>query len=364
VVSYAAFLLIQRRDSQANHTARRQVRKLEHVSIVRPHHDGKPEDVTLPGNISAWYEASIRAQVAGYVKSWSTDIGAVVKSGDILAEIDTPALDEKPAQAKEELNRVDAALELAKVTRERWAALRGASAVSGQSTEEKSSGEQVKEADVGVATANLERLKAQKRFAQIVAPFDGVVTVRDVDVGSYVAPDHKSQPLYKVADIHEVRAYVNVPQIYAARLKAGMKASLTAPQWPGRTFSATIATTSDAIGSQSGSLLVELDRPNEDRSLLPGSYVDIHFEVPMDPGQFLLASSALLFDEHGTRVAIIDAENRVRFKKVVIAEDLGTEEIIDPGLSSEDRVIDHPPDTLVDGEQVRIGSGDRAKAGK
>ncbi len=217
------------------------------------------------------------------MKSWSKDIGALVKKGDELAEIDTPELDERVAQAQQELGRAQASLSMAKVTAERWAALRNSSAVSKQSADEKSSDEKVKQADVGAASANLDRLKAQKIFARIVAPFDGVVTARNIDIGSYVAPDRSSEVLFKVADIHAVRLYVHVPQIYSSRLKSGMKASFTTPQRPEQSFSATVSTTSNAIGVLTGSLLVELDTPNPDGALFPGSYADVHFELPVDP---------------------------------------------------------------------------------
>ncbi|MGO9942730.1 MAG: efflux RND transporter periplasmic adaptor subunit [Rhodoblastus sp.] len=354
LAGYVAFALMQRRESQTDLAAWTRDRAVPYVAVIHPHSDANPQVLALPGNISAWYEASIHSQVAGYIKSWSKDIGAHVKKGDVLAEIDTPELDERLAQAREELSRAQANLSLAKVTAERWAALRSSSAVSKQSSDEKASDEKVKQADVGAASANLDRLKAQKVFALIVAPFDGVVTARNIDIGSYVAPDRNSEAMFKVADIHEVRIYVNVPQIYSARLKPGMKATFTTPQMPGRVFTTTIATTSNAIGAQTGSLLVELDMPNVDGALYPGSYADVHFELPVDASQLRIASSALSIGERGTRVAIVDADDRVTFKTVTIAKDFGSEVAIAGGLAPEDRVIDNPAETLTDGDQVRI----------
>jgi RND family efflux transporter MFP subunit len=362
LVCYVAFALIQRRENQANLAVWTRERAIPHVTVIQPHSDASPQVLPLPGNISAWYEASIHSQVAGYVKNWSKDIGAQVKKGEVLALIDTPELDERLSQAREELGRAQANLSLAKVTAERWAALRSSSAVSKQSSDEKASDEKVKQADVGAATANLDRLKAQKVFAQIVAPFDGVVTARNIDIGSYVAPDRNSEALFKVADVHEVRIYVNVPQIYSARLKPGMKASITTPQWPGQTFDATITTTSNAIGAQTGSLLVELDRSNEDGALFPGSYTEVHFELPVDPSQLRIAASALSIDEHGTRVATVDKDNRVKFETVVIAKDFGSEVAIASGLSLDDRIIDNPSETLTDGDQVRIAGAHPSSA--
>ncbi len=359
---YVAYALIERRGDQANLAKWTRERSIPYVHVITPHADSNPQVLPLPGNIAAWYEASIHSQVAGYVKSWSKDIGAKVKKGEVLAEIDTPELDERLAQAREELGRAQANLSLAKVTAERWAALRSSSAVSKQSSDEKASDEKVKQADVGAATANLDRLKAQKVFAQIVAPFDGVVTARNIDIGAYVAPDRTSESLFKVADIHEVRVYVNVPQIYSARLKPGMKAAITTPQWPGRNFEATITTTSNAIGAQTGSLLVELDRLNEDGALYPGSYAEVRFELPVDSAELRIASNALSFDEHGTRVATVDKDDRVKFKTVVIAKDFGSEVAIASGLSADDRIIDNPSETLTNGDQVRIAGAHPSSA--
>jgi RND family efflux transporter MFP subunit len=240
--------------------------------------------------------------------------------------------------------------------------LRSSSAVSGQSSDEKASDKKVKKADVGAVTANLERLKSEKTFATIVAPFDGVVTVRNIDIGSYVAPDRASEALFKVSDIHAARIYVNIPQVDSARLKPGMKATFTMPQWPGRIFDATIATTSNAIGAKTGSLLVELDRLNEDGALFPGSYADVHFELPVDAAELRIVSSALSIDEHGARVAAVDSDSRVRFKKVTIARDFGSEVSIATGLSPQDSIIDSPAETLNEGDSVRLRGAPAAKA--
>ena len=361
--AYVGFTFMQRGAKQAELAAWTRDRSVPYVELIRPHADAKPQTLSLPGRISAWYEASIHAQVSGYVQSWSKDIGAVVKKNDELAVIDTPELDERLSEAREQISRAKAALELAKVTSQRWSALRNSSAVSKQSADEKASDEMVKQADLGAASANLDRLKAQKAFARILAPFDGVVTARNIDIGAYVAPSQPGEAAFKVADIHQLRVYVNVPQVYAAQLKPGMKATFTAPQWPNRIFSTTITTTSSAIGSQNGSLLVELDLPNPENALLPGSFATVSFELPVDPSHLRIASSALSFDEHGMRVATVDAQNRVVFKPVTIAKDFGADVSIAAGLSPDDEVIDNPPETLAQGDVVRIG-GETASAQK
>ncbi len=364
LIAYVVFALLKRGEKEADLASWTREQAIPYVSIIHPHTSATPQILDLPANISAWFEASIHSQVSGYIKSWSKDIGAQVRTGDVLAVVDTPELDERLAQAREEVGRAQASLALAKVTAERWAALRSSSAVSKQSADEKASDEKVKQADLGAASANLDRLKAQKDFSRIVAPFDGVITVRNIDIGSYVAPDRNNQAMFKVADVHEVRIYVNVPQIYSARLKRGMTATFTTPQLPEKRFTTTIATTSSAIGAKTGSLLVELDVPNKSDELTPGSYADVHFELPVDPSQLRVASSALSIDEHGVRVATVGPDNRVKFKRVVIAKDFGSEIAIAAGLSPQDRIIDNPPETLADGDQVRIGAPESAGANK
>ncbi len=355
LLAYVALTLWRRHEARQDLASWTRDRAIPYVQVVAPHADPHPLALELPGLVSAFYDASIHAQVTGYVKSWAKDIGARVRKDELLAEVDTPELDERLAQAREELTRAQAALSLARTTAERWNALKSSSAVSKQSSDEKDSDARVKQADVGAAGANLDRLKAQKAFAKIVAPFDGVVTARNVDIGAYVAPERGGEPLFKVADIHAVRIYVNVPQNIAARIKPGMKAAFTTPQWPDRQFAATVATTSNAIGARTGSLLVELDADNGDGALLPGAYADVRFELPVDPSQLRLPASALTVDARGTRVAVVNGDDKVEFKPVTIAEDFGAEVAIASGLKAEDRVIDNPADTLAEGDKVRIG---------
>lgn len=351
---YLAYSFAERREGDARLAQWTDARAIANVAVVAPHVDAAPQIFALPGHISAWYEASIYSQVSGYVKSWRTDIGATVRKGEVLAEIDTPELDERLAEAREQLSRAQAALELAQVTARRWDALSNSAAVSKQSADEKTSDLKVKQAELGAASANLDRLKAQKLFAQIIAPYDGVVTARNIDIGSYVAPGHGADPLFKVADIHAVRIYVNAPQVYAALMRPGLSARFETPQWKDRRFEARVATTSNAIAAGTGSLLVELDAPNADGALLPGSYADVHFELPADPGQLRIPSSALAIDGRGARVATVDGDNRIRFKTVAIAKDLGAEVALASGLGANDRVVDNPSPTLAEGDVVRV----------
>jgi RND family efflux transporter MFP subunit len=308
----------------------------------------------LPGNVDAFYTASIHSQVMGYVQEWRKDIGAQVHQGDVLAVINTPELDERIAVAQSELAKAKANLALAKVTAARWDSLRHTAAVSQQEADEKDSDQHAQAAQVDAAASNVDRLKALKAFANIVAPFDGVVTARNVDVGSLVkAGENDGQPLFTVADIHQMRIYVPVPETYAAQLRDGMKATLELPEYPDRTFEATIATTSHAIDPKSRTLLVELLADNQDGLLAPGAFARIHFVLPPDVNAFRVPASAIMFRNNSAQVAIA-VDNRIALKKVHILRDLGTEVEIAAGLGQDERIVINPPDSINDGEQVRV----------
>jgi RND family efflux transporter MFP subunit len=325
------------------------------VAVVTPQRQGKPRELVLPGNVDAFYSAAIHSQVTGYVQEWRKDIGAEVHQGDVLAVVETPELDERIAVAQSELAKAKANLALAKVTADRWNSLRATGAVSQQTADEKESDAHAKAAEVEAAQSNIDRLKAMKAFSNIVAPFDGVVTARNVDVGSLVKADgNDTQPLFTVADIHQMRIYVPVPESYAGDLKDGMTATLELPEFPNRRFDAKIATSSHAIDPRSRTLLVELLADNKDGLLSPGAFARIHFEIPPDPETVRIPASALLFRDNAAEVATLGPDNRIVLKKVRIARDLGTEVEIMNGLSKNERIVPNPPDSLGDGEEVRV----------
>jgi RND family efflux transporter MFP subunit len=331
-----------------------QERAVPPVAVVTLQRGGKTRELVLPGNVDAFYTASIHSQVMGYVQEWRKDIGAQVHQGDVLAVINTPELDERIAVAQSELAKAKANLALAKVTATRWNSLRASAAVSQQAADEKDSDQHAQAAQVDAAASNVDRLKALKAFANIVAPFDGVVTSRNVDVGSLVkAGENDGQPLFTVADIHQMRVYVPVPETYAAQLQDGMKATLELPEYPDRTFEATIATTSHAIDPKSRSLLVELLADNQDGLLAPGAFARIHFVLPPDANAFRVPASAIMFRNNSAQVAIA-LDNRIVLKKVHILRDLGTEVEIAAGLGQDQRIVINPPDSISDGEQVRV----------
>ncbi len=325
------------------------------VAFVAPKRDGETQEVVLPGDVEAFESASIHGQVSGYVRGWRKDIGAEVRQGDILAVVDTPELDERISEAGSELNKAKANQQLARVTAQRWNSLRASAAVSQQTADEKESDANAKAADVQAAQANLDRLKALKAFANIVAPFDGVVTSRNIDIGSLVKSELSGTPaLFTVADIHQMRIYVHAPESYAAVLKNGMKATLQLPEYPNRQFEATIATTSHAIDQKSRSLLVELIADNPDGALSPGAFARVHFQLPPNPNSATIPANALVFRNNAVEIATLGPGDRIITKKVRIARDFGSEVEIAGGLSEDERIVVNPPESIVDGEEVRV----------
>lgn len=351
----AAWGIVSRRNDDATLAQWTDQRAIPTVAVVTPERGSGTQELVLPGDVDAFYTAVIHAQVSGYIYKWYKDIGASVKAGDLLATIDTPALDQQLAEGREQLSRAKANQALAAVTAERWQSLRKTGAVSQQAADEKSADEQAQEAGVAAASDNVDRLKALKSFANIVAPFDGIVTQRNIDIGSLVSDSTTAgTSLFAVADTHEMRVYVSAPQSYAADLHDGMKATLVLPQYPGRSFSATIATTARAIDTKSRTLLVELSADNSDGALPPGSFAEIHFEFPRSTDKLQLPASAIIFRNRTAEVAAVGPNNRVVMKPVEIAEDYGTSVAISKGVGPEDRVIASPSDSLEAGDEVRI----------
>jgi RND family efflux transporter MFP subunit len=325
------------------------------VALVSPQRGGAVRDLVLPGNVEAYYTSALHAQVSGYVKEWRKDIGAKVSQGDVLAVIDTPELDQSIAVAESELAKAKANLALAKVTAARWNSLRGSAAVSEQAADEKTADARARGAEVDAAQASIERLKAQKAFANIVAPFDGVVTGRNIDVGALVRADADNGPgLFAVADLHQMRIYVSVPESYAAEMMDGMKATLEVPERPDRKFEAKIETTSHAIDKRSRTLLVELIADNKDGALFPGAFARLHFQIPSDRNAVRVPASALIYRGAAIQVGVLGSDDRVRLRKVDIARDLGTEVEITSGLTEDERIVANPSDSIGDGEEVRI----------
>jgi RND family efflux transporter MFP subunit len=355
-IAVAFFGIGSRQKSEADLTQWTNAQAIPTVELVAPQRGVGAQQLVLPGNVDAWYEAPIYARVDGYVKMWYKDIGAKVKAGELLAEIDTPDLDQQYEQAKGELAKAQANEALADLTAKRWEAMRVQDAVSQQNADEKVGELNASKAEVEAAQANVAKLAALEGFKRIVAPFDGVVTARNVDVGALVNSTPTSPlALFEVADTHEMRIYVSVPQSFSAELRQGMTAQLKLPQYPDRNFAATLATTSNAISQKDRSLLVELHRDNADGVLQPGSFAEVHFDLPANQEVLRLPASTLIFRSNQPEVATVDSDDKVKLVGIEVGRDLGTEVEVLSGLTTSDRVIRSPWDSIADGDRVNVG---------
>jgi RND family efflux transporter MFP subunit len=326
------------------------------VKVISLRGEG-PGSLVLPGNIQAFDTAPIHARVPGYLKAWYADIGAPVKAGQLLALIDTPDLDQQLAQAKADLQTAVANQHLADITAKRWAGLLAEDATSHQDADNKNGDLEAKTALVASARANVDRLLALESFKRITAPFDGVVTTRSTDIGALIAVGGVTDtPLFTVSDERKLRIYVEVPQSYTASIKSGLVATFTAPEFPGRTFTASLVTTATAIAPQTGTLLVQFQIDNADRALKPGDYVQVHFDLPATAAAIQAPPSALMFRDSGMAVAVVGPGGRAVIKPVTLGRDFGSTVEIATGLAASDRVIDNPPDSLRGGDEIRIAA--------
>jgi len=309
----------------------------------------------LPAKLEAFSKAPIYARVSGYLKSWHADIGARVKAGQLLAEIETPDLDQQLLQAQAELVSVKANAAMSNATAKRWQSLLDKNFVSEQALEEKNGDASVKLALVNASQANVERLKSMKNFSKITAPFDGVVTARSTDIGALInvggAPGAE---LFTVSDISKLRVLVNVPQSMVAMLQPGTKAKITVPEQPGKIYTAQVQSMAQAISLGSGTMLIQMIADNPKRELTAGGYAKVSFELPNLSGNLTIPPSALLMGKEGPRVATVDVENKVVIKKVEIARDSGYVIELASGISSTDRIIQSPPDGVLDGDLVKV----------
>jgi len=324
------------------------------VELVTPQVSTAVQELILPANVEAFYDAPIYARVNGYLKSWAHDIGDRVKAGEVLAVIDAPDLEQQVEQAKGDLGLSVAQAGLAGITAKRWTALRDQNAVSLQSTDEKTHDLTAKSSAAVAAKANLDRLNALKSFLTLVAPFDGVVTARNTDIGALIDAGVGKRDLFRVADIHAMRIYTSVPQAYAAKMKTGLSARLLLPQYPWREFEAKVIANANAITLNSRTLLVQLLAENRDGALWPGSFGQIRFQLPPDGAPLSVPAGALVFLNGKPQVATLDDKNRVRLKTITIARDLGATLEVSTGLTPQDSVIKSPWQSIRDGELVRV----------
>jgi RND family efflux transporter MFP subunit len=325
------------------------------VAVVAPDARALSPTFDLPGRLEAYYRAPILARVNGYLKSWSADIGAQVKAGQVIAEIEAPDLDQQLLQARADLASQEASAKLSEATLTRRKTLIASNFVSMQEIDERTADLSNKNAAVKAGQANVERLEALASYKKITAPFDGVVTARDTDVGALInAGGGSGPPMFVVSDITRLRVYVNVPQSYVPSIRVGAKGVITVPEYPNRTFPATVEASSQSVDVGSGTTRMQLGLDNSGGELLPGSYANVRLNLQREGVPLHIPASALIFNGSGLRVATVGADDKVLFKTVTIARDLGKEIELGSGLSPDDRVIIAPPDGLTDGDEVRI----------
>ncbi|WOD13529.1 efflux RND transporter periplasmic adaptor subunit [Paraburkholderia kirstenboschensis] len=356
--------IVERHDNVTDLKSVADEESVPQVQVMTPISGPATRTVTLPGNIKAWYTAPIYAQITGYVHKWYVDYGAFVKAGTLLATIDAPTVDEQYQTAVANLDVAKTNGTLADVTAQRWKALAGTEAVAQEEVDVKVADAAAKKAQVLAAQHDLARYHALEGFKNIVAPFDGVVTSRDTDVGNYVnaaggdvSSRGTADELFSVADIHKMRLFVSVPQDYADMLKPDLQATFTLPQYPARQFKATLLTTANAFNPQTRTVITELVAQNPDHLIWPGTYATVRFVVPTDQSVLVVPEQALLFRDQGMQLAVIGSGDRVHLQNVKLGMNLGQNVQVLSGLKSTDRFIANPSAGTLEGEKVQIVSG-------
>jgi RND family efflux transporter MFP subunit len=325
------------------------------VAIVAPSRVENHAGLDLPGRLQAYISAPIYARVPGYLKSWKYDIGGKVKAGDVLAEIDTPDLDQQLMQARAALSVSQANAKLAQISAERWQSLAGTDAVAKQDVDTRTFTLNANLAQVKAAQATVEQLVAEESFKHLIAPFDGIVTARATDIGALINVGAAGgAQLFVVSETGKLRVYVNVPQNYVPSVPPGTKATITVPEQPGKTFIGTVEASAQAVDPITGTTLMQIIVDNSAGEMMPGDYAGIHLQIAAAAHVLSVPSSALIFDAKGLSIATVGADNRVLLKPVTIERDLGAVLELASGLMPNDRVIQNPPDGIANGAEVHL----------
>lgn len=335
---------------------RKETSQLPIVAVIPAKQAPKIEKIILPGNVEAWHEAIIYARTNGYIKNWYVDIGNHVKEGQLLAEIETPELNAQLRQARADLNTAIANNELAQTTAIRWRNLLKTDSVSKQETDEKNSAAKAWQAAVIAAQENVNRLQQLVNFERVIAPFDGVITLRTMDIGALI--NAGSSPggvaLFRISQTNPLYVYVHIPQYYASNIKPKMQVSLSFAEHPGKTWTATLVQTAQAIDPASRTLLAQFMVDNSNEELLPGGYTEVAFTMKVSTHTVRLPVNTLLFRAQGLQVAILEKENRVRLQSIKISRDFGSWVEIASGINPGEKIILNPPDSILNGEKVRV----------
>jgi len=334
------------------------------VSVTKPNLEAASDELVLPAQLQAFIESPIFARTNGYLLRWHKDIGSHVKKGELLAEIDTPEVDQELLQAKAARQQVSAQLQLAKSTADRWANLRKTDSVSQQEADQQASAYTQAQANLAAADANVHRLEQLESFKRVEAPITGIVTRRNTDVGALIAAGSAGQgrELFDVAQVDPLRVFVSVPQTNATSIKAGISAYIQLREYPGQKFNGKVVRTADSIDPATRTLLTEIDVPNSDGHLLPGSYAEVHFAVPVQITRISVPINTLLFRAEGPRAAVVGSDNKIHLKAVNIGRDFGTKVEILGGLDVSDQIVVNPADSLEDGQEVNVKAGGATKS--
>lgn len=326
------------------------------VSTIRPKLEPPQEELVLPSTLQAFTEAPIYARTNGYLKKWYKDIGSPVRQGELLADIESPEVDQELLQAKAARQQASAQVEIAKTSAKRWENLQKMDAVAQQETDERNSGYAQAQANLSAADANVRRLEQLESFKHVYAPFSGVITKRNVDVGALINAGNSgpNQQMFNIAKTDPIRIYVSVPEVYADSARPGVKASVQLTSVDGSTFSGSVMRNSESIDPQSRTLLTEIDVPNPKGKLLPGAYAQVHFALKVDVSRLTIPVNAMMTRPEGTLAAVVDSDSKVQLKPIVIGRDYGREIEVLSGISQSDQVVLNPGDSLESGQQVTI----------
>ncbi len=332
--------------------------EIQTVNVIHPQRGKSNSDLTLPGMIEAFSQSPIYARVDGYVRTWYVDIGTHVTKGQLLAEIDAPEVDQQLNQAQAMLKQAETSLALAKVTAPRYQELIKTNSVSQQEVDQSNQNLAAQAANVQAAFAAVSRLEQMQEFEKIVAPFEGVITLRKTDFGDLVNAGNAGvgRELFRISQNNIVRVFVTVPEEFSKQVKPGTRASMDLTELPNRHFAAAVTRTTDAIDATSRTLTVELDVPNPSGELLPGAYANVHFQLPLGAAQLVLPSSTILFQADGPQVGVVNSQNQVELRKVTLGHDFGDTIQVLSGVRPTDAAIANPPDSLTNGMRVAVQS--------
>ncbi len=326
------------------------------VAVVHPSGEKPDEELVLPGSLVAYEESPIYARTNGYLVRWYRDIGSRVKEGELLAKIDTPEVDQELSQTRAARQQIAAQVDLAKITADRWENLRKTDSVSAQEADQYLSGYKQAQANLASADANVRRLEQLEGFKNVYAPFSGVITRRNVDPGALINAGAQAagRELFDLARVDPLRVYASVPQTYAPYIRVGEETSVTLQEFPGQKFPAKVARTAEAIDPTTRTLLTEVDVPNKNGKLLPGSLGEVHFAVGNGVNKVTVPVNAMLFRSEGPEVAVVGSDNKIQLRHINIGRDYGTSLEILGGVSASDQIVINPPDSLEDGEKVNV----------